>query len=100
MSQKKSFKDLIQSDKPVLADFYADWCAPCKMLTPTLEQLSKESEDLKVVKIDVDKNPSAATQFGINGVPTLILFRKGKILWRKSGVMDIMSLRKELASHM
>ena len=85
---KGSFNKLIQSETPVLIDFYADWCAPCKMLTPILKDIKSEVGDrLKVVKIDVDNNNEIAGRFQIRGVPTMMLFREGKVLWRQSGVL-------------
>ena len=78
-----SFKELINSDKPVLVDFHATWCGPCKQLSPVIEKVaSKFNERLKVVKVDVDKNASAAQAYQVKGVPTMILFKQGKIVWR------------------
>lgn len=94
MKEKKNFKDLIQGDKPVLVDFTAAWCGPCKMMAPILEQFSIEMGDrIKVIKVDVDKNQSASMAYQIQGVPTLILFQKGKIVWRQSGVVPAHQLR-------
>ncbi|MEJ2162326.1 MAG: thioredoxin [Robiginitalea sp.] len=85
---KGSFNKIIQSETPVLIDFYADWCAPCKMLTPILKDVKKELGDrLKVLKIDVDANNAISSKFQIRGVPTMMLFKEGKVLWRQSGVM-------------
>ncbi|MEJ2584895.1 MAG: thioredoxin [Robiginitalea sp.] len=85
---KGSFNKLIQSETPVLIDFYADWCAPCKMLTPILKDIKSEMGDrLKVVKIDVDTNNAIAGRFQVRGVPTMMLFKQGKVLWRQSGVL-------------
>ena len=88
MSKKKTFSQLINSATPVLVDFHADWCGPCKMLSPIVKEVAAElGGKIKVVKVDVDRNQSAAMKYGIRGVPTLILFKNGKILWRQSGVM-------------
>ncbi len=95
-SKKKTFSELIsQSDTPVLVDFYATWCGPCKALAPIVSDTARDfREKLKVVKVDVDKNQSVAMKYKIQGVPTLILFRKGKVLWRQSGLMT----RRELGA--
>ncbi len=84
---KGNINDIINGDKPVLIDFYADWCGPCKMQAPILQAVSAEmSEKTRIVKIDVDKNPTIAAQYDVRGVPTLILFKNGKPVWRQSGV--------------
>lgn len=83
------FTDLIKGETPVLVDFYATWCGPCKMMTPILEDVSgKIKGKAKVLKIDIDKNPQAASYYNVRSVPTLILFKKGKQLWRQSGVVQ------------
>lgn len=83
-----TFSELIQGNTPVLVDFTATWCGPCKMMAPILEQVAGElGNTVKIVKVDVDKNPQAAAHFQIQGVPTLILFKEGKTLWRQSGVI-------------
>ena len=86
---KSNFKDIINSETPVLVDFHADWCGPCKMLAPILKQVKDElGENVKIIKIDVDKNQPLANQFQVRGVPTMILFKNGKQLWRQSGVLQ------------
>lgn len=83
-----NFQQLINTETPVLVDFFATWCGPCKALTPHLEQLKERmGDEVCIVKIDVDKNPALAAQFRVSGVPTLMLFRHGKTLWRQSGVL-------------
>lgn len=87
-TQPKSFQELIEGDTPVLVDFFATWCGPCKMMQPILEDTARQlGEKVKIVKVDVDRNQLAASKFQVRGVPTLILFHKGKILWRQSGVV-------------
>lgn len=85
---KSSFNDIISSNKPVLIDFYADWCGPCKMLAPILKDAKDElGEAVSIIKIDVDKNQELANKFQVRGVPTMMLFKGGKVLWRQSGVI-------------
>jgi thioredoxin 1 len=82
------FNDLITGETPVLADFHATWCGPCKQLSPIIEEIAVDLKGkIKVIKIDIDKNQKAAEVYQIKGVPTMILFHKGKILWKQSGVM-------------
>lgn len=86
---KSSFDKIIDSETPVLIDFFADWCGPCKMLAPILKQVKDELGDaLKVVKIDVDKNQPLASKYQVKGVPTMMLFKQGKQVWRQSGVLQ------------
>lgn len=90
-----SFTEMINSDTPLLVDFHADWCGPCKMMAPILKNLKKEmGEDLQIIKIDVDKNPDAAIKYQVRGVPTLILFHKGNLLWQQSGVVQLPQLKQ------
>ncbi|RYG50574.1 MAG: thioredoxin [Chitinophagaceae bacterium] len=81
-----SFEQLIASEKPVLVDFFATWCGPCKTLAPILKQVKDElGESISILKIDVDKNQSLASRYQVQGVPTMMLYKNGKQLWRASG---------------
>lgn len=85
---KSSFNKLIEGDTPVLVDFHALWCGPCKMLAPVLKEVKDELGDkVKIIKIDVDQNQSLANRYQVRGVPTMMLFRKGKMVWRQSGLL-------------
>jgi thioredoxin 1 len=97
---KTSFKEIIRSSPLVLVDFSAEWCGPCKALAPILKQLKDEvGEKVKVIKIDVDKNPALASNYNVMGVPTLILFKEGAQVWRQSGVQPKNVLTDLIQAH-
>lgn len=96
-----TFQEMIQSEKPVLVDFFATWCGPCKMMAPILEQLKQSVGDAAhIIKVDVDKNPQAAQVYQVSGVPTLILFKQGKQLWRQSGVVPAKELERAIRANL
>ncbi|MBP3193750.1 thioredoxin [Natronogracilivirga saccharolytica] len=97
--RQKSFSEIIKGDTPVLVDFYADWCAPCRMMPPILKELKQRmGEDIHILKIDTEKNPDVAIRYQVRGIPTLILFKEGKVLWQQSGVMQAPQLETAIRS--
>jgi thioredoxin 1 len=97
MSNGKSFGELIQGDKPVLVDFSAEWCGPCKMMPPILKELKgMVGDNVILLKIDIDKNPKAAASYNVQSVPTLVVFQKGVVKWRQSGVTPARVLKAAL----
>ena len=95
-----SFSEIINAEKPVLVDFFATWCGPCQTMKPILDDLkSKLGNTASVLKVDVDKNPHVASKYQIRSVPTLILFKKGKVVWRQSGVVPANQLAQIIKQH-
>lgn len=100
MEKRKTFSELIADEPLLLVDFTAEWCGPCKMMKPILDQVKSEIGDkAKIIKVDVDKNNNAAMQYQISGVPTLILFKNGKVVWRQSGVVQPAALKQVIDSN-
>lgn len=96
-----TFSETINGNKPVLVDFFATWCGPCKTMEPILRNVKDEvGEAATIIKIDVDKNPAAAQAYQVQGVPTLILFKQGKILWRQAGVVPAKQLEQLIKQHL
>src|SRR5690606_22143036 len=95
-----TFNDIIQSEKPVLVDFYATWCGPCKMMNPILQELKTAvGEEVVIIKIDVEKNQEVASALEIQGVPTLMIFQRGELKWRQSGVVSASVLEQVLQQY-
>ena len=95
------FNEIINANHLVLVDFYADWCGPCKMMSPILQEVkSTLKEDIKIIKINVDQHQDLAAHFMVRGVPTFMLFKTGKMLWRQSGVLSASDLIKIITTHL
>jgi thioredoxin 1 len=95
-----SFAELIRSEVPTFVDFSAEWCGPCKMMAPILLELKGLVGDkAKIIKIDIDKNPGVASSYQVQSVPTLILFKNGKVMWRQSGVVTTEHLKRVIDQH-
>ena len=98
-AQNGKFGELINGEVPVLVDMFATWCGPCKMLEPAVKQVAQKMQgQIKVIKIDIDKNPHVASAYQVQGVPTLILFQRGKIIWRTSGVLPAAQIERAVSS--
>jgi len=96
---KKAFNDIIDQKVPVLVDFYADWCAPCKNMAPILKQLKAELKDsISIIKINVDTNQALAAKYQVQGVPTFMVFKQGKQIWRQSGMQSVSQLKQAISS--
>jgi len=94
-NKTETFSDIIQGDKPVLVDFSAEWCQPCKLMKPILQELhEKMGNEIRIIKVDIDQSPAASSFYNVTSVPTLMVFQKGNILWRQSGVVPAASLQK------
>ena len=94
------FQDIIAVDTPVLVDFFAEWCGPCKMMKPVLEELKKKmGNKIIILKIDIDKNISLSSEYRIQSVPTLVLWKQGEIIWRQSGALSLNELEQILSSY-
>lgn len=97
----EKFADIIAGNTPVLVDFFATWCGPCKMMHPVLEELHAQIGDsARIIKIDVDQNEALAAQYNVRSVPTLIIFKDGELKWREAGVHSAADLKKELEKYM
>ncbi len=96
----QTFSEIIHANKPVLVDFYAEWCAPCRMMKPILEEVKqKMGNDATIIKVDVDQNPAAAEIYNVTGIPTLMIFKNGEVKWRKAGVVAASQLIQQINNY-
>lgn len=96
---KSSWQEMVGGDQPVLVDFFATWCGPCKAMAPILSDVKRQmGDEIRIVKIDVDQNPEIASRYQVRGVPTLMLFKAGQVLWNQSGVVPANQLVQALRS--
>ena len=93
---KGNFNTIINDSKPVLVDFFAEWCGPCKAQAPVLKELAKELDNIRIIKIDIDKNSQIAQKYNIRSVPTLMLFKEGQNLWKQSGALGLAQLKADI----
>ncbi len=97
---KNSFSNIINSEKKVLVDFFGTWCGPCQTLMPILKEVKDElGDDIKIVKIDIDKNQALATKYQVRSVPTMIFFNEGESKWRQSGVLPKNEILRVIETH-
>ena len=100
MAKKKSYKEIINQDKPTLVDFYATWCGPCKMMVPVLKDLARDVKGkANILKVDIDKNQRLAQKLGIRSVPTLMVYKNGRVVWQQSGMQTARQLSAVLSEH-
>jgi len=93
----ETFQQLIQSTTPLLVDFHAEWCGPCKMMAPVIKEIAQEVDGkARIIKVDIDKNPEAASKYDVRAVPTLMIFKNGRVVWKHAGMIDRHSLMQQI----